>query len=398
MSEARAAQASPRPPGLQRAEDLSEQRRAAARRIIIFCAALLILYYLLFLGFSEVPEAQALFLPSMLLGACLLLASLSSLLLVGFLVPHLRAGLRWLGMMLFIGLILVSLNGVQPGLSLVGGMVMGLGALVFLACLAHGYSEHLWIVLRAVAFVLMGLVLRQAAVVLASRLDQLDAALLLAFAAVGLLSLIGLLYAHQNPALSSLGGFFRLTLNLMLLGVLGSLLTLYLMVFRPLLQVGYEAYVVLIEWLAVGILASVIGIRFYLYFRQRSGAPVMGDWTVLVQKVSFEEGDLRRATAAVRDFIDQGRKEGVVVLLTSTLLLNQMPEERIEQILRRIINYQPPSFALLFRWTYGDRERKLREERAQMVMAALQETAEAVDARYLSSGLHKGREQRAQEA
>ena len=209
---------------------------------------------------------------------------------------------------------------------------------------------------------------------------------------------MGLLFAHRRPGVSLIAGYFRPSLNLLLLAVLGCLLTIYLLVFRPLLQSGYEAYVLLIEWLAVGILAAVMALRFYLYFRRRSAAPVMGEWTVLVQRISFEEGDLGKATSAIRDFIDQGRKEGLVVLLASTLFVNHVPQERIAQILERIIDYRRPSFALLFRWTYGDMERKSREDRARMVSSALVEMAEAVGADHLNKGTQVDRGPRVQEA
>jgi hypothetical protein len=275
---------------------------------------------------------------------------------------------------------------------------MGLGALIFVACLAQGYNTQAWIVLRGLSLIVLGLVLDMEAQVLASPLEQLGAALLLAFAFVGVISLGGLMFAHSNPSLRRIGTLLSSSLNILLLAVLTALLTIYLMVFRPLLETNYEPLMVLIEWLAVALVAAIIGIRFYLYFRRRSAPPVMGDWTVLVQKVSFEEGDLARATAAVRAFIDKGRKEGMVVLLTSTLVANHVPEERVEKIMQRIINYQQPRFSLLFRWTYGDLEGNLRQARAQMVVAALQEAAEEVGARYLSSGLQVGREKKVQEA
>jgi hypothetical protein len=383
---------------LRRREDISELTRAGARQVIVLCAFLLILYYVLYFGLATVPLAVALFIPVVLLGTCFLLASLATLFLVGTLLPHLRMGLRLFGAALFMGTLLISLSGSTEGLALLGGSVLVLGGFVLLTCIVQGYRVHLWIVLRAIALIGAGLVLQFGASLLPRRLEGLGTALLISFALTGLLSLLALFYAHRRSALRLVGGAFRPTLSVLLLGALLSLLFIYLYVFRPPLQAGYDAYVILIEWLAVGIVAAALAIRFYLYFRRRSALPAMGDWTILLQKVTFEEGDLRRATTALRDFIENGRREGAVVLLTSTLLINQVTEERIERILSPIINYQRPTVPLLFRWTYGDLERKLREERVQMISSALAQMAEAVGARYLSSGQQAGREQRVQEA
>gem|GEM_PF-6974909 len=386
---------STRPVG--RREGFSDLVRIAVRRVILLCTSLLILSYLLFFGLGAIPQAADLFVPAVLLGTCLLLSSLTTLFLVGRLVPNLRNGLHLLGIGLFIGALLISLNGSDEGLAALGVSVIALSGLLFLACIVQGYHERIWIVMRGITLMGIGLILWFGMSLQASSGEGLGTALLLSFTISGLLSLLGLYYDHQNNSLRMVGETFRPTLNILLLSGILPLFFLYLYIFRPMLQAGNAANVILIEWLAVGLIAAMVAIRFYLHFRARSAMTTMGNWTVLMQKVSFEEGDLRKATAALKGFIDAGKKEGIVVLLTSTLLINQISQERIGQILWFIINYQTPEVSLLFRWTYGDFQLKLREERIQIVTRVLADMADVVGLQSNPGGA-VGRQQRAQEA
>jgi hypothetical protein len=386
---------STRPVG--RRAGFSDLARIAVRRVIILCTSLLILSYLLFFGLGAIPQAADLFVPAVLLGTCLLLSSLTTLFLVGRLVPNLRNGLLLLGIGLFIGTLLISLNGSNEGLAAFGVSVIALSGLLFLACIVQGYHERIWIVMRGITLMGIGLVLWFSTSLQASSGEGLGTALLLSFILSGLLSLLGLYYDHQNKSLRMLGETFRPTLNILLLSGILPLFFLYLYIFRPMLQASNAANVILIEWLAIGLITAMVAIRFYLYFRRNSEMTTMGNWTVLMQKVSFEEGDLRKATVALKGFIDAGKKDGIVVLLTSTLLINQISQERIGQILWFIINYQAPEVSLLFRWTYGDLQLKLREERIQIVTRALADMADVVGLQSNPGGA-VGRQQRVQEA
>jgi hypothetical protein len=202
------------------------------------------------------------------------------------------------------------------------------------------------------------------------------------------MSLLSLLKYHKNPNLSSLGWYLNNDRNMIFVSLTVVLFFEYVIILRPLLAQRSPDAVVLFEWLFVALVAGYVAYYYRSYLGRMSEDQLVGDWHILMQKVSTEKGALEESSRAVKLFLEDGESEGLIVLLTSVMLENGLSRSRIEGVLRGLVRYrkegEPP---MMLRWTYRDYEAKVREVRMMVLVSALQMAVEALNAKHLTAAI-----------
>ena len=116
---------------------------------------------------------------------------------------------------------------------------------------------------------------------------------------------------------------------------------------------------------------------FFLFRRVRSALRAnegeeFGDGHKVTGVLRYEKGDLEMAAAKVGEFVETGRKDGLITLATMALTRNGVPAEAIENVISVIVSYtDDPTPPAAFRWAVGDRDEVLRTKRAKAAEAML---------------------------
>jgi hypothetical protein len=318
------------------------------------------------------------------MAACYLAWGLVSALIRGKVVGSLHSGIQALTLALLFGLLIMFFPNSPRG-SFMFGLVLALsGFLALAAFLARAYSDHYWLVGRAAVIVMLGLAL-ELGVSLTSVSDMLRGIPLIVAVLVASLSMIGILQEHSNPYARFIGRFFRSSSNMIMVTVVLTLVFVYALKLRNTIAQKAPEQTVLAEWIVVAIVVIVLVYKFFSFFRSKEKAQEFSDARRLVQSVYKDWGDTGYAQRVVDQFIVDGRREPLVVLLTSVLAEGRTDPAEIERIIGGVVGYSAKDRRFSFSWAMGDEMAMSREERTRIAFAALDQTARALGAGYLMS-------------
>jgi hypothetical protein len=187
----------------------------------------------------------------------------------------------------------------------------------------------------------------------------------LGFTLAAAVSLLSILKSSRNPPLSAVGDMTSNYFLVVSACVAGSLYFSFfrgrLMSFSP----GLENLSPYIEWTAICLIAALI------FTRTRKGIQTsvvtetqMGEWMKHVQEVSTYKGErFIGFTGVVSEFLENGRKDRLVVKLIRFLHENRIEDDEIPEMLSEIIEYEDskkPFFSLTGREEEQKKENTVR--------------------------------------
>ena len=315
---------------------------------------------------------------------CYLASGLLGALARGKVADALRTGIRWLTLTLLFGLLTIFFPSAPNGALGFGMMMILTGSAAVGAYLAKAYSEHYWLVGRAAVIVILGLSLELGGGLTASS-EILGGLPLMIALTVALLSLLGILHEHSNPLVRMIGRFFRNGPNLIAIAVVLTLVFVYALKLRGVIAEKAPDQTVLAEWIVVAIVIIIVGYKFYTYFRSLERPQDFCDTRRLVQSIYHDKGDTGYAQSVVDRFIAEGKREPLVVLITTVLVQGRTNPYEIENIIGGVVRYMTMERRFAFRWALGDEAAMGKEERTRIAFDALDQTARVLGAAYLMS-------------
>lgn len=163
--------------------------------------------------------------------------------------------------------------------------------------------------------------------------------------------------------------------------IIGFLVTAYVGLVRPplTLRVSLLPYV---EWAAT---ASLVYVMFAMINRPRKMLYLNSEsrnWKRHTQEIKREPGpDLTHVTSAMKEFVEQGAKERLLVYLTLHLQRLGASEEEILKTLNPLVKYQEDAskrrlYYTVFRWAKRSFEERERERRENLLMTLLEKIRE----------------------
>jgi hypothetical protein len=318
------------------------------------------------------------------MAACYLASGLVGALIQGKVAQSLRSGINALTLALLVGLLIMFFPGAPKG-SLGFGLVLILsGFLAVVAFLVRAYSDHYWLVGRAAVILVLGLAI-ELGVEMTPASDMLRGIPLIVALLVSSLSMIGILHEHSNPFVRFIGRFFRNGANMITVTVILTLVFVYALRLRGTITQKAPEQTLLAEWIVVAIVVIVLVYKFFSFFRSKEKAQDFSDARRLVQSIQKERGDTGYAQHAVDQFIVDGKREPLVVLLTAVLVKAGTEPIEIERIIGGLVGYRAREKEYIFSWTLGDETAATREVRTRLAFDALDQTAKALGAGYLMS-------------
>ncbi|MGD0817106.1 MAG: hypothetical protein ABR986_01755 [Methanomassiliicoccales archaeon] len=315
---------------------------------------------------------------------CYLASGLIGALAKGKVADSLHSGIKALTLTLLLGLLTIFFPNAPKGTLEFGLMLMLTGFLTVVAYLAKAYSEHYWLVGRAVVIVMLGLTL-ELGVALTSVSDTLRGVPQMVAVMVALLSLLGILHEHSNQVVRMIGRFFRNASNMITVTVVLALVFVYALKLRSAIAQKAPDQTLLAEWIVVAIAIIVIVYKFFSYFRSKEKKQDFCDTHRLVQSIYQDRGDTGYAQSVVDQFIVEGKREPLVVLLTTVLVQGRTNPNEIERVIGEVVRYTIREQRFAFRWALGDEAAMTREERTKIAFDALDQTAQVLGAGYLLS-------------
>ena len=202
---------------------------------------------------------------------------------------------------------------------------------------------------------------------------------------VAMFSLIGILDHHSNSVVRMVGRFFRNASNMITITVVLTLIFVYALKLRGMIAAKVPEQTVLAEWIVVAIAVMVVVYKFFSYFRSKEKKQDFCDTRKLVQSIYRDRGDTVYAQSVVDQFIVEGIREPLVVLLTTVLVQGRANPFDTERIIGNVVRYSSRERKFTFRWALGDEAAMTREERTRIVFEALDQTARVLGAGYLMS-------------
>lgn len=343
--------------------------------------------YLLFGVFLVHTTVAPLLLPLAFLAICLAGFLLVKEIFVGYMVSDICMGLIALGAFLFCAGLLWGVP--NPSSELDDGALsfVVVGAIVSSVVAFRSRYPAYYPFLRAAAIAMVSIPFFVISPALSRSGLDFGSAIAYAMVLAAPISLLSILKDHGNPNLRFIGRYLSNDRNMIFIALIAVLFFEYVIILRPLLAQRAPDAVVLFEWLFVALVAIYAAYYYRTYLNRISQEQLVGDWHSLMQTMRFDKGGLEDSSRSVKIFLEEGRMEGLIVLLTSVMLQNGLSRGRIENLLRGLMRYRieeaPP---LMLRWTYGDYEARNQEARMRLLMSSLQGMAEALNARYLVTG------------
>jgi hypothetical protein len=322
--------------------------------------------------------------PICAMAACYLALGLTGALVRGRMADSLRSGIQILTLTLLVGLLSIFFPNAPKGTLGFGLLLISAGFLAVAAYVAKAYSDHYWLVSRAVVIVMLGMTF-ELGVGLTSTADLLRGVTLMVAVMVGIMSLLGIVNEHSNPTLRLVGRFFRSSSNMVAITVILTLVFVYALKLREAIREKAPDQTLLGEWIVLAIVAIVVVFKFFSFFRSREKQQDFCDTHRLVQSICQNRGDTGYAQSVVDQFIGEGKREPLVVLLTTVLVQGRVDPYRIERIIADVVRYTAREQKFSFGWAFGNEEAVTREERTRIAFDALDRTAQVLGAGYLMS-------------
>jgi hypothetical protein len=196
-------------------------------------------------------------------------------------------------------------------------------------------------------------------------------------------ALLAILERSGNSYIAYVGNIFtRIGSRLVICAAIAIIMTYIIFIRQSLMVMGYFG-VAVIEWaaLCVGILLIFIRLRSMMPV---DGSQLFGNEEKVAKSLHYDTGELKAATAKVEEFVNGGKKEGLITLMASALIGNGVPADTVSSVIAVIVDHEdekePPA---MLKWAVGniyDANRKKRLKAVNEMMAAAVSAADSVGA------------------
>lgn len=319
------------------------------------------------------PES-AFFYPSIGAAAVLYIGSIGSLLIVG----KMSRPITYASIIFAVTVFLSMSLPVQDVFKAPAGLeipVFLTGIIGSVHCLSRAYSEFTGVVTRALLLASAGVLYYSAfTAVDMPVLSQLSLLAVIAFASAAIFSLLGILKRHSNPRVANVGSLFaRIESPVVTSVAVAAIMTYVLLIRQTLTDLGAFGLAVL-EW------AALSGIVLFIFIKIQS--TMLDDTAQKSRGVNNANGlysdkaELEKAAEEVESFVEEGKKGGLVMLMATALIDNDVPADEARPILSIIIDHKdeadPPA---MFKWAVGNISEANRKKRMRAVndmMAAIE--------------------------
>lgn len=251
-------------------------------------------------------------------------------------------------------------------------------------CFSRAYSVFTGVVTRALLIAALGVLYYSAFTsVEMPVLSQLTTLALIAFVSAALYSVLGILKRHSNDRVAYVGNLFSKIESPVVTSIIVALIMTYVLLVRQSLESLGSFGQAVIEW------AALSGIVLFIFIKLQSAMlddsaqrPKSHKWPVAYS----DKAELEKATFEVDSFINEGKKEGLVMLMATALIDNGVSSDTSRSILSIIIDHEddkdPPA---MFKWAVGNINEANRKKRLDAVnnmtaamISAIDTTGDAV--------------------
>jgi hypothetical protein len=340
--------------------------------------AFIVVIVFLFSGQAPIKAVSGfsfLFMP-LLVGAILLyVALLPGLLLGGEMAAPLSRGLISLA-----AAVLLSLIASGIGLDIVSTPLLIFGFMVTIHFLSGAYSEITGIISRAGVIVTAGFLAQAALNTLNNDIMARAGNIIMVSAAVlAVLSLPGMLKGHSNAYITYIGTALSNIKNLAVVFAAAALVMIYFVFLRPLIVAYASGWLIAVEWLIMCAIVVLLFLKARSYVDTNSELQGFGDGHAVACKICYDKESLESASAMIRDYVEGGKKEGLIALVAATMVNNGAPLEEVMRVLAIVIDHKDdPAPLLIFKWALGDLEEARRKKRLMAVNEMIDAAAKAI--------------------
>jgi hypothetical protein len=151
--------------------------------------------------------------------------------------------------------------------------------------------------------------------------------------------------------------------------VLGILIGVYVYFFRSNLVEMYSDWVLVVEWIAIGLAALIALLSLRSKIAPVTGPLLLESWQKHQQELGFRTSDdFLALTQAIDTFINSGRKNDLLLFLFHFLSENKVSSENMNLTLDELINYQVlPKPRVFFSWDDKFLEQEAIDKRKQLM-------------------------------
>lgn len=206
------------------------------------------------------------------------------------------------------------------------------------------------------------------------------AVLFIIMAAAAVFKLLSLLNRHRNPGVKRVGTFLGSALVKSIVAACVLIVTIYVMWMGPRIRELYPENASTVQWIVICIVLGLCSVALVAYLKNKSRDMDPEVWGKKINDVASLDPELMAASGTIRDFIDGGRKEGLIVAITAIMLSNGITEEAAGEILEGIVRYEDPEIRMVSVPTYIDIHAEAREERSKIVYFMLRAAASEMHA------------------
>jgi len=199
-------------------------------------------------------------------------------------------------------------------------------------------------------------------------LPQLGTVVFYCFLVPSALSLLSLLGTANNHYISYMGRLLSNAKLLVIIGALTIFTAVYLLYASSLVTAQLLTYLIIVEWVTICLISYSVYKHAVQYISSRSQDLVLGDWTMLVQKVGVRKDKLDRVSGMVSAFVDSGNKRPLLDFISGAMSYGDVDSGKRLCVLKCLTDYRDLGEHSLFsRWRAGEIANKNRRNRIKAV-------------------------------
>ncbi len=350
----------------------------AGYRTVALVVFLIIAWFLFYGKTGIVPgiDTSIFFIPLAVGAVILYMSTMAGMLLAGKLARPIMFALIAFAVTVFLSLVFL-LEQQWPDFNVLTLPIFLAGTMLAVNELMKAYAELTGMVSRAGVIIAMGFFLQNLLSVFHNPdITQLGFIIFIGSAAAAVFSMLGLFNSNSNPLLSYAGKAFKGIRGVIEVGVLAVLLMSYFIYARPFLVGLASIWLVVVEWLIMCIVIAIIFVRARTYMKSISELRQFGDGHAVAGKIFFHKDDIEMTAAIIEEFVNSGKKEGLVACVAKALVENGSSIEEIRRTLGPFISYTDESEPmLLLKWATGNITEANRRNRLKVAIAVIEAAA-----------------------
>lgn len=200
------------------------------------------------------------------------------------------------------------------------------------------------------------------------------------FLATAALSLLSFFKYSSKDYLYYIGNKLNSHTVLFGIGVVAFFVQVYLLDIRPSFPASISPYLLVAEWTAVCLISFAVFKSVRDHLLNVSQTLKFGEWTVLTQKITNKKEELD----VMSDFIDDGKKERLLMLISHILLSNNIPYKIGEEAIGELVQYRDPEPPKIVSTRMaGEMREENRRNRQRILEKTLKTVEDAINKNYL---------------